>query len=398
MMNAMSTKGLIPKLTSSESEEVITCQICCQSKMAQNPHKHVDESAKECGKLDRLHLDLVGPMAATSRHGSFTYFQAGIDVGTRLSFVNLLKRKSDALAVSKIAIAALEVESKTNLKSLRTDGGGEYTSAAWQSYVQEKGISHQLTAPYSPQQNGMVERLNRTLLEKMRCLLLWAKLPVTFWDVALLYANFLRNRAPTSALKGGIPIEAWSSKVPNYKKVHTFGCLVQYLLIGHDKGKRSEKFASRTSFGIFLGMPSNQAGYLVFDPKRTGVLVRDDVKFFDDVPGYPRLMAKASREVRQPLDADYFTLFPDEEEESSPILAPPTPTSTPAVAAVPPPTQLPIVTPIDVVQLSSDTESGADGDNEEEGEVDWVTTEGESIADRVSARRRANLATFGDVL
>ena len=131
MMNAMSTKGLIPKLTSSESEEVITCQICCQSKMGQTPHKHVDESTMECGKLDRLHLDLVGPMAATSRHGSFDYFQAGIDVGTRLSFVNLLKRKSDALTVSKVAIAALEVESNTNLKSLRTDGGGEYTSAAW---------------------------------------------------------------------------------------------------------------------------------------------------------------------------------------------------------------------------------------------------------------------------
>lgn len=400
MMNAMSTKGLIPKLTSSESEEVITCQICCQSKMAQTSHKHVDESAKECGKLDRLHLDLVGPMAATSRHGSFNYFQAGIDVGTRLSFVNLLKRKSDALAVSKVAIAALEVESKTNLKSLRTDGGGEYTSAAWQSYVQEKGISHQLTAPYSPQQNGMVERLNRTLLEKMRCLLLWAKLPVTFWDVALLYANFLRNRAPTSALKGGIPIEAWSSKVPNYKKVHTFGCLVQYLKLGHDKNKRSMKYASRTSFGIFLGMPSNQAGFLVFDPQRPGVLVRDDVKFFDDIPGYPRLMDKATRDVEAPKDDDFFTLFPTDDDDAAPAIPVDTPAAVvpPPAAVVPPPAAVPPpVSPIDVVQLSSDTESGAGGE-EDEGEVDWVTTETESIADRVSARRRAHLASFGDVL
>ena len=398
MMNVMSSQGLIPKLNSSESTEIANCEICCQSKMAQSPHQHVNEDNQRCGKMDKIHLDLVGPLAVISAHGAYSYFQAGIDVGTRLSFVNLLQRKSDALAISKVAIAALECEAKTNLKSLRTDGGGEYVSAAWKQFVQDKGIRHELTAPYSPQQNGMAERLNRTLLEKMRCLLIWSGLPKSYWDVALLHANWLRNRLPTSALKGGIPIVEWSKKTTNLKKIHTFGCLVQYLLIGHDKGKRSEKFASRTSFGIFLGMPSNQAGYLVFDPKRTGVLVRDDVKFFDDVPGYPRLMAKASREVRQPLDADYFTLFPDEEEESSPILAPPTPTSTPAVAAVPPPTQLPIVTPIDVVQLSSDTESGADGDNEEEGEVDWVTTEGESIADRVSARRRANLATFGDVL
>ena len=140
-------------------------------------------------------------------------------------------------------------------------------------------------------------------------------------------------------------------------------------------------------------MPSNQAGYLIFDPSRTGVLVRDDVKFFEDVPGYPRLMSKATREVHQPKDTDFFSLFPIEDEEA------PTSPATPAASPGPPPTSLPPpVTPIDVVQLSSDTESGADGDNDNEGEVDWVTTEGEIIADRVSARRRANLATFGDVL
>ena len=366
--------------------------------MAQSPHKHVNDDNQHCGKMDRIHLDLVGPLTVISAHGACSYFQAGIDVGTRMSFVNLLKKKSDALAVSKVAIAALESDAKTNLKSLRTDGGGEYVSAAWKQYVQEKGIRHELTAPYSPQQNGMAERLNRTLLEKMRCLLIWSGLPKSYWDVALLHANWLRNRMPTSALKGGIPIEEWSQKPTNLKKIHTFGCLVQYLLIGHDKRKQSEKFASKTAFGIFLGMPSNQAGFLIFDPSRKGVLVRDDVKFFEDVPGYNRLMAKGSKEVRELSDADFFSLFPDGEEESAPISATLAPTSAPAVAAVPPPTQLPTVPPIDVIQLSSDTESGGDGDNEGEGEVDWVTTEGESIADRVLARRRANLATFGDVL
>ena len=396
MMNEMSAKGLIPKLTSSESSEIGKCEVCCQSKMAQTPHQHVDESNQQCAKMDRIHLDLVGPLAVTSAHGSFSYFQAGIDVGTRLSFVNLLKSKSDALDVSKVAIAALESESKTKLKSLRTDGGGEYVSAAWKSYVQEKGISHELTAPYSPQQNGMAERLNRTLLEKMRCLLIWSELPKSYWDVALLYANHLRNRQPTSGLKGGIPIEKWSNKPGDFKRLHTFGCLVQYLRVGHDKNKQSEKYASKTSFGIFLGMPSNQAGFLIFDPLRPGMLVRDDVKFFEDVPGYPRLMRKATRDVRPPRDADYFSLFPMEDEAAPALPTSPPDSVEPAVP--PPPSLLPPVTPIDMIQLSSDTESGADGNNEHEGEVDGVQSNGDSIADRVSARRRAHFASFGDVL
>ena len=131
-----------------------------------------------------------------------------MDVGTRLSFVNLLKSKSDALTISKALISALEVDRETTLKCLRTDGGGEYVSAAWQNFSQEKGFLHELTAPCSPRANGMSERLNRTLLEKVRCLLIWSELPKSYWDVALLHSNWLRNRQPTSALQGGIPVEA----------------------------------------------------------------------------------------------------------------------------------------------------------------------------------------------
>ena len=394
MMHAMSSKGLIPKLTTSESTVIATCEVCCKSKMAQSPHPAENEDSQKCGKLDRIHLDLVGPLSLKSHHGGYSYIQTGIDVGTRLSFVNLLKSKGDALPVSKAAIAALEVESDTNLKSLRTDGGGEYVSAAWKQYAQVKGFTHELTAPYSPQSNGMAERLNRTLLEKMRCLLIWSELPKPYWDVALLHSNWLRNRTPTSALKGGIPLEAWIGKQPNFEKIHTFGCLVQYLKVGHDKEKQSNKFASKTSYAIFLGMPKNQAGYLIWDPTRSDILVRDDVRFYDDIPGYPRLVLKKNL-PKGPRDSDFFTLFPMEDGAAVP---PSTPTISAAPADSPPPLLQP-ASPIDAIQLSSDSESGADDDNnEDEEEDDGEPTQAESIADRVAARRRANFAAFGDVL
>ena len=191
MMHAMSSKGMIPNLTKEETKTIADCEVCCASKMAQSPHHANSEDSQNLAKMDRIQLDLVGPMLVPSKHGKFTYFQSGMDVGTRMSFINLLKSKSDALKVSKTTIHALELESQTKLKSLRTDGGGEYVSAEWKVFADEKGFTHQLTALYTPQQNGIVERLNRTLLEKMRCLLIWSQLPNPYWDVALLHCCIL---------------------------------------------------------------------------------------------------------------------------------------------------------------------------------------------------------------
>ena len=102
-------------------------------------------------------------------HGGFQYAQTGIEVNSRLSTVSLPKHKSDALSQTRITVHKLEVESGLPLKSIRTNGWGEYTSKDWKDYCEEKGINHELTGPYNPQQNGMCERLNRTLMEKMRC-------------------------------------------------------------------------------------------------------------------------------------------------------------------------------------------------------------------------------------
>ena len=81
--------------------------------------------------------------------------------------------------------------------SLRTDNGGEYTSLEFQSYLKREGIKHELTVPRSPEQNGVAERLNRTLMEAVRSMLVGAQLPQRFWAEALATAVYLRNRSPT---------------------------------------------------------------------------------------------------------------------------------------------------------------------------------------------------------
>ena len=277
-------------------------------------------------------------------------------------------------------------------------GGGEYTSAEWRAFATIPGheFDHQLTAPYSPQQNGMCERLNRTLLEKMRCLMIWSELPKSYWDVALLHANWVRNRSPTSSLKGSLPIEAWTGRESKMKDVHTFGCLVQYLKVGHDKERSSNKFASKTSYGVFLGMAQKQSGFLILDPLRANLVIRTDVKFHDSVPGYPRLVGKCAPVNRLPPDAEFFTLFPSSDDDP----AQPAIRAIPTQPLVPTPARHLGVTPIDVIQLSSDTESGAHSqEDDDEQEVDGGgVDENESIADRVAARRRAHFVGWDELL
>ena len=96
-------------------------------------------------------MDIVGPIAVLSNHGRFQYFHSSIDVATRYSVVSLLKSKSDALSAAKQSLSMLESQSGCRLKSLRTNGGGEYTSHEWKAYSQMPGhdFFHQTTATYS---------------------------------------------------------------------------------------------------------------------------------------------------------------------------------------------------------------------------------------------------------
>ena len=96
------------------------------------------------------------------------------------------------------------------MKCLRSDNGGEYTSNEFKSYCSEKGIRHEKTVPCTPQQNGVAERMNRTIVEKIRCMLRMANLPKSFWGEVVVTACYLINRSPSVPLDFDILERVWT--------------------------------------------------------------------------------------------------------------------------------------------------------------------------------------------
>ena len=156
---------------------------------------------------------------------------------THTDVVYVLKTKSEVFCKFLEWKSLVERMSDRQLKILRTDNGGEYTSNEFENYLKAEGIRHEKTIPKNPEQNGVAERLNRTLLESTRSMLADSRLPQKFWAEALSTAVYLRNRSSTSTVPRMTPLEAWSGEKPSVRNLRAFGCTA-YSHIPKDERKK----------------------------------------------------------------------------------------------------------------------------------------------------------------
>lgn len=164
------------------------------------------------------------------------------------------------------------------VKCLQSDNGLEYVNRSFNELLERHGMSRRLTVPYNPQQNGVAERKNRTLLDLARCLLLENGLPSSFWAEAVETANYLRNRCPSKRSEGKTPYELWHGKAPDVSSPYRFGCkvFVKYNGLGKDKTE------PRSREGIFVGYSSEAKGYRVWIPGEMKVEIGRDVDFLEN--------------------------------------------------------------------------------------------------------------------
>ena len=181
--------GLLPNFDCPSEK----CQVCVESKFSKPPFHSVNNRVSE--PLDLMHTDICDMKSIPPRGGN-KYFITFIDDCSRYCYVYLLSSKDEAVNAFKTYKAEVETQLNKKIKIIRSDRGGEY-EFPFEEICTEFGIVHQMTAPYTPQSNGVVERKNRSLKETMNALLNSSGLPQNLWGEAVLTVNFILNRVPT---------------------------------------------------------------------------------------------------------------------------------------------------------------------------------------------------------
>lgn len=267
-------KDMAMGISLSKQGTVSMCEGCIKGKMNRQPFKSVGEIRSK-RPLELVHTDVCGPMRTESIGGS-RYFVTFTDDCTRLCVVHFVRQKSDVL--NKFKEYKAYVENKTGYKigALRCDNGGEYMSNAFGSYLKEHGITREVTTPYSPEQNGVAERMNRTLIESAKAMLFHSGMSNMFWAEAVATAAYVRNRRPTRAIKDKVtPYEKWYGQKPNLSNLRVFGCVAFAHVPEVERGKLDKK-AQR---GRFVGYSRVSKGYRVYDEETQKILNRRDVVF-----------------------------------------------------------------------------------------------------------------------
>jgi transposase InsO family protein len=274
-MKKMQQKEMVcglPALT--EVEDV--CAGCASGK--HHREKFIKEQVwRASNPLELIHTDLCGPMQNDSVGGN-RYFITFIDDYSRMCWVYFLRNKSGALNVFKKFKAFVELQSGHKLKKLRSDRGGEYTSKEFEEFCEKQGMERQLTVAYSPQQNGVAERRNRTICEMGRSMLIEKGMPVTFWAEAVNTAVYIQNRCYTTSVAEKTPFEAFTGRKPGVKHLKVFGCLCYT----HIPASLRQKWDSKAGKGVFVGYGSCEKGYRIYDLKTEKIVLSRSVIFSED--------------------------------------------------------------------------------------------------------------------
>nr|GEV70797.1 Gag-Pol polyprotein [Tanacetum cinerariifolium] len=202
-----------------------------------------------------------------------------IAIGSIMEMLGVpIKKKSNVFEVFNVYKARVELDSGKKFKCLRTVNGGEYTGDKFDIFCRQEGIKREFTTTYTPQQNGVVERRNKNLLERARAMLETASLGKLFWAKAVNTTCYVINRSPSTAVELKTPIEIWTEKPINYSYLHIFGSPVYVMYNTLEITKLDPK--SRKC--LFLGYADGVKGYRLWDLAAHKVVISRDVVFMED--------------------------------------------------------------------------------------------------------------------
>ncbi|GJR39320.1 retrovirus-related pol polyprotein from transposon TNT 1-94 [Tanacetum coccineum] len=304
----------LPKLTYVKDQ---LCSSCEMGKAKRSSFKSkVVPSSK--GRLNLLHMDLCGPMRVASINGK-KYILVIVDDYSRYTWTLFLRSKDETPEVLKDFLTMIQRNLQAQVITVRTDRGTEFLNKTLHAYFKEEGIEHQTSTPRTPEQNGVVERRNRTLVEAARTMLSASKLPLSFWAEAVATACYTQNRSIIISTHEKTAYHIINDRKPSIKHLHIFGCTCYITRDGENLDKMKEKGDPC----VMVGYSTQSKGYRVYN-KRTRLIVESIHIKFDEIKEMTSVHNSSDlAPQRQMVSAENNTSGPEEgidfEESFAPV-------------------------------------------------------------------------------
>ncbi|GAA5864036.1 hypothetical protein JCM3774_006358 [Rhodotorula dairenensis] len=286
------------------SGEPCPCNTCHLLHASRLQFPRADRQTTEL--LELVHTDVLSINVPS--YGGRRYIVTFINDHSRMLWVEALAHKSDVFGAFQRFKAAAGNESGKHIQRLRSDNGGEYTSHEFRDFLPKHGIRHEMPPPYSPQANGVAERINRTMVEGL-------------------------NRSPHAALTGGVPLAVWRGKPVRVDMLRVRGCRA-YHAITNGRAKLDDKAVPL----VFIGYDGNTTAYRLFDPATRKTVRSRDVRFVEDEFPFASATPGTVQSPPQPSSApDELVILASSQAPSAANDAPPkTPVRAPPVVPRPP--------------------------------------------------------------
>nr|DAD39485.1 TPA_asm: hypothetical protein HUJ06_013808 [Nelumbo nucifera] len=259
----LQNKKMVNGLPQFEASKIV-CTDCMVGKQHRDPIPKKN-TWRASSKLQLIHADICGPITPISNRKK-RYLISFIDDFSRKVWIYFLVEKSEALVIFKQYKSCFEKETGSYIKCLRTDRGGKFTSQEFDEFCKENGIKRQLTAAYTPQQNGVAERKNRAIMNMVRSMLSEKKTPKTFWPEVVNWIVHILNR------------RSWSGVKPSVEHFRVFGCISHV----HVPDVKRTKLKDKSFTCVLLGVSEESKAYRLYDPIAKKIVISRDVVFEEE--------------------------------------------------------------------------------------------------------------------
>lgn len=273
--NTGQVKKMLNKCDIPVIDEQYQCQSCIKGKMHREPFPERVTRSSAVGEV--VHADVAGPISERSLAGS-RYMLILKDEYSHYRHAFFIASKDQVAQLIIEYVKTVERQNGVRVKVLRTDNGSEFVNKTVSQFLKTQGVVHQTTVPYTPQQNGCVEREMRTVMDAVRAMLDSSGLDKSFWAEAANTAVHTLNVTGTSSVADKTPWELWTGESVDMSQFHSFGCTVY----AHVPDQLRKKLDQKAVKCLFMGYGVNKKGYRLFDLNKREVITARDCIFIKD--------------------------------------------------------------------------------------------------------------------